>query len=152
MARDFILTALTADPELASRCDESGVDRIGVDIERLGKAERQPGAGHRISDHELNQLATLRPRVTRATLFARLNPLHKESPAETDQAIAGGAGVLMLPYFKTAGEVESFVRQVDGRATVALLLESITAVSRLHEILAVAGIDEVMVGLNDLSL
>ena len=44
------------------------------------------------------------------------------------------------------------MRLVDGRASVVLLLETAAAVVRLHEILAVAGIDEVIVGLNDLHL
>ena len=48
--------------------------------------------------------------------------------------------------------MEGFVRLVDGRAKVVLLLETAAAVVRLHDILGVAGIDEVMVGLNDLHL
>ena len=64
----------------------------------------------------------------------------------------GAPSVLMLPFFTTAAEVERFVRLVDGRARVVLLLETAAALVRLHDILAVAGIDEVMVGLNDLHL
>lgn len=149
----FRLTLVTNDPTLAGRADRAGVDIIGVDIERLNKSARQ---GHmrdaRISDHEVGDLERLAPAVRTASLFARLNPVHEGSKEEIDGAVAGGAAVLMLPYFSSAAEVEAFVRLVDGRATIVLLLETAAAVVRLHDIVAVAGIDEVMVGLNDLHL
>ena len=100
----FVLTAITRDPALAALCDAAGVDRIGVDIERLGKTSRQ---GHvpnaRISDHELGQLRALGAVVRHATLFARLNPLHDGSGAEVDQALDAGARVLMLPFHSSPG-------------------------------------------------
>jgi hypothetical protein len=149
----FTLTVITRDAGLARRADDAGVDRIGVDVERLRKYERQ---GHipnaRISDHELTHLAELRSSVRRASLFARLNSLHAQSRDEIDRAIEAGAAVLMLPFFTAGAEVERFVRLVDRRARVVLLLETAAAVVRLHDVLAADGIDEVMVGLNDLSL
>jgi HpcH/HpaI aldolase/citrate lyase family protein len=149
----FTLTVITRDPELARRADAAGVDRIGVDVERLVKHERQ---GHipdaRISDHELSDLVALGAAVRRAELFARLNSIHPRSGDEVEAALAAGASVLMLPFFVAAAEVDRFVRLVDGRARVVLLLETMAALVRLHEILEVAGIGEVMVGLNDLRL
>ncbi len=153
MRHDFILTAITSEPALAERADAAGVDRIGIDIERLNKSVRQ---GHipnaRISTHELDDLDRLRPSVRKAALFARLNAMHDGSAQEVERALAGGANVLMLPFFTTAREVDQFVRLVDRRATIVLLLETAAAVVRLHDILAVPGIDEVIVGLNDLHL
>ncbi len=153
MASSFTFTVITRDPDVARRADEAGVERIGVDVERLVKHERQ---GHlpnaRISDHELTHLAALRSSVRRASLFARLNSLHPHTADEIGAAIDAGASVLMLPFFTQAVEVERFVRLVDGRARAVLLLETAAAVVRLHDILAVDGIDEVMIGLNDLSL
>jgi hypothetical protein len=149
----FTLTVITRDLHLARRADAAGVDRIGVDVERLFKRERQghvPGA--RISDHELADLAALRSGIGRAALFARLNAIHAQSGDEVDAAIAAGASVLMLPFFKGPAEVGEFVRLVDGRARVVLLLETSAAVVRLHDVLDVGGITEVMVGLNDLRL
>jgi hypothetical protein len=149
----FRLTVLTNDPALAARADSAGVDIIGIDIERLNKHARQ---GHipnaRISDHELSDLERLAPVVRMASMFARLNPLHQGSEGEVETALCLGATVLMLPFFTTAQEVERFVRLTDARAQVVLLLETTAAVVRLHEILEVSGVDEVMVGLNDLHL
>jgi hypothetical protein len=149
----FTLTAITRDPAIARRADEAGVDRIGVDVERLVKHDRQ---GHipnaRISDHDLSDLSALRRCVRHAALFARLDSMHARSGDEIDAAIGAGASVLMLPFFTRPSEVERFVRLVDGRARVVLLLETAAAVARLHDILEVDGIAEVMVGLNDLQL
>jgi hypothetical protein len=149
----FCLTLITNDPVLAARADRAGVNLIGVDLERIGKHGRQ---GHiadaRISDHELADLGLLARTVRNGGLFARLNPVNGASPREIDAAIAGGAVTLMLPFFATADEVDRFVRHVDGRARIVLLLETAAAVVRLRDILAVPGFDEVMVGLNDLHL
>ena len=58
----------------------------------------------------------------------------------------------MLPYFKTAKEVETFIKLVDGRARVLPLVETPEAVNCIDEILLLEGLEEIFVGLNDLSL
>jgi 2-keto-3-deoxy-L-rhamnonate aldolase RhmA len=151
MTTDFLLTLISRDPELIRVADSAGIDRVGIDIERLGKRERQADVPNaRISDHELNDLAIVTAAVRRAEVFIRLNPLHPGSRAEIERALALGAKVAMLPYFTTAYEVEAFVDLVRGRAVVTLLLETGAAAARLHEIVAVRGVSEIMVGLNDL--
>ena len=146
----FEFTLITRDPDLAAAGDEAGIDRIGVDIERLGKA----AAGHlphlRISDHELDHLSLLRPKLERARLFVRCNPLHDRSGEEIDAALEHRADVLMLPFFRSAAEVDRFVRLVRGRALVSLLLETPAAADAVDEIARVPGIGEIMVGLNDM--
>jgi 2-keto-3-deoxy-L-rhamnonate aldolase RhmA len=148
----FRLTLLTDQPALAARADAAGIDCVGVDIERLGKAERQRGHDMRLSSHELEDLQALRPALSRARLFARLNPPHAGSPQEIERALAWGAQVLMLPFFRTALEAQGFVAAVGGRARTVILVETAASAARLGEVLAVSGVDEVMVGLNDLRL
>ena len=63
----------------------------------------------------------------------------------------GTADVVMLPYFKTVREVETFIKAVDGRATTSLLLETREAAEQIDDIISVGGIDEIHIGLNDLS-
>ncbi len=153
MSRTLELTHLSRDPAWIAAADAAGIERIGIDIERLGKAERQSTvANARISEHELKDLRTVSRHVRRAKPFARLNRPHAGSADEIDEAIAHGAKSLMLPGFDTAAEVESFVRHIDGRCEVILLIETRMAVETLERILAVAGISQVMAGLNDLSL
>ena len=153
MGPSLILTALTRDPETVRAADQAGVDRIGIDIERRGKHLRQ---GHqpdaRVSPHELEDLATVAKNVTRAELFARLNPLYEGTRQEIDRALEFGARVLMLPYFTEPVEAARFIELVDGRARPALLLETAGAAARVREIAAIARGAEIMVGLNDLHL
>lgn len=149
---DFRFTLLTDDAELAAEADEAGISLVGVDLERLGKAERQAGHDSWMSHHTLGDLAKIGPRLRRAELFARINPIHEGTAVEIEAALGLGARALMLPSFHTAEEVATFVRAVGGRACLTILVETAPAVTRIHEILAVRGVDEVMIGLNDLHL
>ena len=146
----FRLTLLTSDPALAATADRAGVDRIGLDLERLGKAERQAGHDTRLSDHRIEDLAVIAKSINRAELFVRLNRPNAGTRDEVEAALQSGARVIMLPYFRTAAEVEAFVRHVAGRAAVIILIETASALVRIREILAVPGVGEVMAGLNDL--
>jgi 2-keto-3-deoxy-L-rhamnonate aldolase RhmA len=149
---EFRLTLITNDPVLAARADAAGVDRVGVDLERLGKAERQAAEDTRLSEHRLDDLAVVARPLANADLFVRLNPFGPGTPLEMEAALQRGAKVVMLPFFRTANEVDRFVRLADGRAHIVILLETATAVLRIREVLAVPGIGEVMLGLNDLRL
>ncbi len=149
---DFRLTLITDDAAVAAQADQAGVDRIGIDLERLGKTERQAGHDTRVSAHSFDDLARIAPSVQQADLFVRINPIHAGTTEEVETALDLGASVLMLPSFETAGEVAEFVGTVRGRAQAMILVELAPAVTRIRDILAVPGIDEVMLGLNDLHL
>ncbi|HEV2296310.1 MAG TPA: aldolase/citrate lyase family protein [Tepidisphaeraceae bacterium] len=150
--QDFKFTLWTNDPALAARADAAGVDRIGLDLETLGKHERQKGLATWISPHREDQLPALRKVITRNKLFCRTNPINPQSKSEIERLLGYGVQVLMLPMFRTPQEVEKFVRYIDGRAEVVLLLENREAANRVEEIVRVPGIDNVHIGLNDLTL
>jgi hypothetical protein len=149
---DFCLTLVTNDARLAADADQAGVNRVGIDLEYLGKAERQAGHDTRLSVHSWDDLSSISRCLHDADLFVRTNPIHAGTEVEIETALELGAGVLMLPAFRTAEEAAAFVRAVRGRARVVVLVELAPAVARIREILDVGGIDEVMIGLNDLSL
>ena len=151
-ARSFTFTLWTDDPALAARADAARVDRIGVDLETLGKRARQAGLGTWISPHRPEALPAVGAALRRAALFARVNPVNRESRVEVERLLGLGAKVLMLPMFETAAEVERFVRLVDGRAHVVLLLETVSGLRELASILALEGVAEVHVGINDMAL
>jgi citrate lyase beta subunit len=148
----FCLTLLTNDPRRAAAADRAGADRIGIDRENLGKAERQAGQDSRISAHDWPDLRAIAPMVQRADLFVRTNPLHSETASEVETALQLGARVLMLPGVRTPEDVATFTALVRGRAIVSILIELAPAVVRIRDILEMRGIDEVMIGLNDLHL
>jgi hypothetical protein len=149
---DIALTLWTSDPSLAARADAAGIDRVGVDLERLGKSERQEGLGTWISGHREEDLPVLATRLSSASLFARTDPLNDGTAAQVERLIAAGVEVLMLPMFRAPDEVARFVDMVAARARVVLLLETREAVDRVEAIAGLDGVDEIHLGLNDLSL
>ena len=152
------LMYITNRPDVARIAESAGVDRIFVDMEFIGKDERQKGMDSVKSHHTVQDVAAIRASVTKAEVLVRVNPIHDALPDyvsskdEIDAVIAAGADILMLPYFKTVEEVRTFVRLVNGRARTMLLLETPEAAELVDEILAVPGVDEIHIGLNDLSL
>jgi hypothetical protein len=150
---DFRFTFLTNDPALAASADAAGVDRIGVDIEQLGKAARQPPElSTRISGHRLGDLTRLAGRVRSGKLFCRLDPPHPGSRDQIEEALERGARCLMLPFFHHVDQAAAFVATVDGRAETLLLVETAAAAWRADALAEIDGVDEIMVGLNDLSM
>ena len=149
---------ITNDPAVASIVENAGVQRIFIDMEYIGKLDRQGGMDTVQCHHTLDDIRAVKSVLTNANIMARCNPIHEatetysSSKEEIDGAIAAGADILMLPYFKTVAEVEEFIRLVDGRAKVLPLIETPEAVACIDEILEIDGIDEIFVGLNDLSL
>jgi hypothetical protein len=123
-----------------------------VDLERIGKLERQRGRGTWISPHVEDDLDRLREVLRHARLFARVNPLHADSKREVESVLARGAEVVMLPMTMDADQARRFVALVGGGATAVLLVEHADALRRLPEIVQVEGVDEVHLGLNDLAL
>ena len=152
------LMYITNNPVTAEIAQAAGVDRIWVDMEYIGKEERQAGMDTVKSHHTIEDIKKLRPILTKSELMVRVNPIHDatenydNSEKEIEDTIAAGADVIMLPFFKTAQEVKRFIDDVNGRAKVQLLLETAEAVDNLDEILEIPGIDEIHIGLNDLHL
>lgn len=148
----MILSLITDDVRLAAEADRAGIDRIMIDLEREGKALRQAGRNLFQSSHRLESVGPVKEVLQRAALVVRINPLSERTAREIDAVLAGGADVIMLPYFFTAAEVQSFVGIVAGRSRVSLLVETKSAADRLAGCLAVGKVDEVHIGLNDLSI
>ena len=152
------LMYITNRPEIARIAETAGTDRIFVDMEFIGKDERQKGLDTVKSHHTAEDVAVIKAAVETAEVLVRVNPIHEALPdypasaEEIDAVIEAGADIVMLPFFKTVREVRTFLQMVDGRAGTMLLLETPEAVDCLDEILELPGIDEIHIGLNDLSL
>ena len=143
---------ITNSPSMAKFAVQAGVDRIFVDLEIIGKEERQGHLSTVISRHDLSDVVNLRSVLDVGQLLVRINPIHKDSEKEINQVIAAGADVIMLPMFHTAGEVKAFIDIVAGRVKTSILVETIGAMMSLEECIAIEGIDEAHIGLNDLHL
>ena len=152
------LMYITNRPEIAQIVENAGVKRIFIDMEYIGKTDRQGGMDTVQCHHTIEDIRAIKKVLTHSQVMVRCNPIHNatmeysSSKEEIDAAIEAGADILMLPYFKTAKEVQEFVRLVDGRVKTLPLIETPEAVACIDEILEIDGIDEIFVGLNDLSL
>lgn len=152
------LMYITNRPEIAQIAETAGVDRIFIDLEYIGKADRQGGMDTVQSHHTLDDIKRISEAITTAELLVRVNPIHDameeyvSSEEEISTAIKNGADIVMLPFFKTVDEVQRFISAVRGRAKTMLLLETPEAVDIVDDLLCLEGIDSIHIGLNDLSL
>lgn len=152
------LMYITNRPEIAQIAETAGVDRIFIDLEYIGKGERQGGMDTVQSRHTLEDVKRVSDAITTAELLVRINPIHEatddycSSEEEIDTAIKNGADILMLPFFKTLAEAKRFITDVNKRAKTMLLIETPEAVEIIDDILQLDGVDCIHIGLNDLSL
>jgi hypothetical protein len=154
------LLKITVDPDFVRRCDALGGMRLFVDLERLGKAERQAGRNTHISTHQIEDIGAVKRMLRQARLMVRVNPLHGGSASEVEAVLAQGltqgtgpdADLLMLPMFMDAQSLREFVQIVDGRCPIVALLETAGALASLEDWIDTPNLYEVFVGLNDLHI
>lgn len=146
------LMYITNDPTVALIAEKCGVNRIFVDLETLGKEERQKGMDSVKSHHSINDVENLANTLTEAELMVRINPWNPNSKEEIEQVISAGANRIMLPMWKSPHEVENFLDAVGRRVSTTLLLETKEAAECIDSVLALPLLDEIHIGLNDLHL
>lgn len=146
------LMLITNQPDLATSMVRVGVDRIFVDLEIMGKQERQGHLNTVISAHSMADVAKVRAAIPNSELLVRLNPPHAGTGEEIEQALQSKPELLMLPMFHTAQELADFCKKVDGRAGVIPLVETPAAADCLEELVRIEGLSEIYIGLNDLHL
>ena len=100
------LMYITNRPDVALIAEQNGVDRIFVDMEYIGKAERQGNLDTVKNHHTIQDVVALRKVLMQSELLVRVNPIHEKtaeydsSEDEINAAIAAGADIVMLPFFK----------------------------------------------------
>lgn len=147
------LMYITNDKRIIRVISKIGVDYIFIDMEYIGKEERQKGLNTVKNHHCISDIiVAVKNNKGSSRILVRVNPMNPESEFEINSAIQAGADVLMLPMFKEKKEVSHFIDIVNGRAKVCLLLETKEAVACLDDILMLEGIDQIHIGLNDLHL
>lgn len=146
------LMYITNNADIALIAEEAGVDRVWIDLETLGKEERQKGMNTVKSHHSIDDIKKIKPLLTKAKMQVRVNPWNPNSKDEIEQVIAAGAEYIMLPMWMNKKDVSNFLNAVNGRCKTILLLETKEAFESLDDVLQLKGIDEIHIGLNDLHL
>lgn len=149
---NFNLMILASTPKDAQKAQEAGIDRIFYDLEYIGKAERQRGRDTVKSMNNIDDIPTIRKVVTTSELLVRTNPIHAYTQQEVEKAINYGADILMLPMAMDQHDAEQYVKFVNGRAKVCIMIETAAAMARIDKIMDVPGVDELFIGLNDLHI
>lgn len=146
------LMYITNNPEVALIAEKYGVDRIWIDLEVIGKKERQNGMNTVKSNHTINDIKKIKPLLTKSKMLVRINPWNDKSEEEINEVINAGADMIMLPMWKTSNEVNQFIHAVKNRCKSILLLETREAVDCIDEVLINGKFDEIHIGINDLHL
>lgn len=146
------LMYITNDSNIAIIAQKHGVDRIWIDLETIGKEDRQKGLDTVLSRHTIADILKIKPVLKESEMLVRVNRWHEDSVHEINDVIDAGADIVMLPYWKTKEEVANFIKTVNGRCKTILLLETREAVNIIDEVLNIPGINEIHIGLNDLHL
>lgn len=146
------LMYITNQSDIAQHMINSGVDIIFVDIETIGKYERQGGMDTVKSDHTLSDIIKLKKLRGSFEVMIRINPLHSNSNKEIETAIENGADIIMLPMFNSADDLDRVVKLIDGRTKFIPLIETKSALKNIQNICQIDGIDTFHIGLNDLHL
>lgn len=142
---------ITNDPDIAAFIDDLGVDVVWIDLEVLGKEERQKNMNTVKSHHTVEDIKLIKPLLKRAKLMVRINPININSKKEINDVIDAGADLIMLPMWSNADEVQYFLNCVDKKAKTILLLETKAAVENIDKVIKL-DFDEIHIGLNDLHL
>lgn len=149
---NFNLMILCDDDKSAIAAQNAGVDRVFYDLEYIGKEARQHGRNTVKSVNSIEDIPGVRKVLKDSKLLVRTNPIHAYTKMEVDKSIGYGADILMLPMVMDHHDVEQYVSMVNGRAKVCIMIETAAAMARLDKILAVQGVDELFIGLNDLHI
>ena len=70
------LMYITNNPKVALIAEKVGVERIWVDLETLGKEERQKNMNAVLSYHTVEDVRTIAKVLTKSELLVRVNPWH----------------------------------------------------------------------------
>ena len=143
---------ITNNPTVAQIAEKNGVQRIWIDLETLGKEERQKNLNTVKSHHCIHDVEAISNVLTTSEVLVRVNPINPGSEEEINRVIAAGADMIMLPMWKTVDDIKQFLRFVNGRVKTTLLLETKESAECLDQVLEFGGFDEIHIGLNDLHL
>ena len=83
----LIVYYITNRPDVALVAEKYGVDRIWIDLETLGKEDRQRNLNTVKSNHTISDIAAIKPLLTRAEMMVRVNPWHNGSKEEIEAVL-----------------------------------------------------------------
>lgn len=143
---------ITNVPSDAMFWESAGVDIIFIDLEYMGKNERQALVDSVKSEHSIEDVQKVKSVLKKSRLLVRINPFHSETEIEINKSIENGADIIMLPMFSTEWEVDEVIRILDQRCEFYPLIETPEALALVGKLSEKKEISGFHFGLNDLHL
>ena len=146
---------ITNDIIEAEIVDSLDINWIFIDLESIGKKERQAGRNTVLSNHSVSDIQKIKNRVNNTKILVRCNPIGQWSENEFDKinSRCNEVDMVMLPYFKTTEEVKNFIDLLDTtKIEPSLLIETLDAIKNLEEIIKIFPFKYVHIGLNDINI
>ena len=99
------LMYITNNPEIARIAERCSVDRIWVDLEKIGKQERQGGMNTVQSNHTIEDVRVIRDSIEgKSALQVRVNPIYSGSSEEIEkiksEVLSAGTKISMALLMK----------------------------------------------------
>ena len=85
---NFNFWMITNNPSVASFITNNGVRRIFIDLEKIGKIERQSHLNTWISNHSEKDIKLVKNSINKGEILVRINPLNKNTKYEIERIIA----------------------------------------------------------------
>lgn len=143
---------ITNDTFKAAVAIKSGVRFVFIDMETLGKEERQKDRGAVFNCHTLQDVERICSLLPRENIMVRVNPIHENSENEINDVCLHRPGYVMLPYFKKINEVETAYKLLPRDTKLYLLFETIDSLELIPQIVASGMVSKIHLGLNDLAI
>tara|TARA_Y200000002_G_scaffold345791_1_gene319944 strand:+ start:897 stop:1694 length:798 start_codon:yes stop_codon:yes gene_type:complete len=143
---------ITNSPSITNHIVDNGVQRIFIDLEKIGKNKRQSHLNTWISDHEESDIKLIQNCVNKAELLVRINPLNKYTKDEIDRVVSHNVDYIMMPMINCYEDVQEFLSLLQKRAKFIPLIETKNSINDIERILNDPQINEVYIGLNDLRI
>lgn len=143
---------IVSNRDIASYISKYDSISIFIDLEVIGKKERQGHLDTVKSSLSFSDVAPIRKAAPNSNIIARINPFNNNTQNEINSVIKDGVNSIMLPMFKTFDEVKNFIEMIDGRAKAIPLFETSSSINILPEIVTKLCIEQLHIGLNDLHI
>jgi len=147
------LILITNDLEISNYAYDSGVDYIMIDLEVLGKVDRQKNFNMLQSYHSLNDIEKFRKKFPNQKLIVRSNSPKYIDPTEIKSILSFEPDMLMVPFFDKYSEIKGIIEEISTTNTkIFPLFETSSSLFKLHDFVDTGKIEHYYIGLNDLRL
>jgi len=145
----FEFLYITNDPKEAKFIEDKGVDFIFVDMEHIGKSERQPGDSVK-NHHTIGDVKEIKKLSDPKNLLARINPYGSHSREEVEAVIKAGATHIMVPMISSIESIVEINSYINNRVFLVPLIETVFSLQNLEDIINNVMPNFIFFGLNDL--